>query len=503
MRFNIVTAKFEDQGVSPRKLAVAGSDRDLTWAALEAEATSLAGQIASFNLPAGTPVLIRGHKAADMVVAMVACMMLDLPYVPLDISIPDERVRGICAITGAQLAIDTWGTFPADVAIAMELGVLRKGQPVNAAQHTFDRPGDPVRYVIFTSGSTGEPKGVPITREAAGSFLEWMVKDFGLSDSDVFVNQASLSFDLSVYELYTSLHLGASLLLNDAETAKDAPRFLSRISRYGGSVWVSTPTFAYLYLTDPGFTGDLLPSLHSFLFCGESLPTMTATRLLDRFPRSRVLNTYGPTEATVATTMINVTREALKKYGDMPVGYPKRDTVVRTVVPDGSTASKENPGEIEIIGRNVSIGYMGMDALNATKYFVENGIRGFRTGDYGWFMDGILFFSGRRDEQVKLNGFRIELGDIAAQMLLVPGVADAIAVPLRRGGEVKRIIGFVRAEPGKQVNELKPLVHAHLIERLPLYMVPADLVFIEAFPVNSSHKTDRQALIDFYLARLS
>lgn len=248
MRFNIVTAKFEDGGTDPRKLAVAGSDRDLTWAALRQEATALAEQIGALGVPAGTPVLVRGHKSADMVVTMVACMMLDLPYVPLDLSIPDERVRGIRTITGAQLAIDVQGTFPAEVAIAMERGALRKGHAVNTRQHTFNRPGDPVRYVIFTSGSTGEPKGVPITREAAGSFLEWMAKDFGVSSSDVFVNQASFSFDLSVYELFTSLHLGASLLLNDAATAKDAPRFLSRIAHYGGTVWVSTPTFAYLYL---------------------------------------------------------------------------------------------------------------------------------------------------------------------------------------------------------------------------------------------------------------
>lgn len=503
MHFNIVTATFEEVGVNPDKLAVAGSDRDLLWSELAKEATALAERINGLGTPAGVPVLVRGHKSADMVVAMIACMMLDLPYVPLDLSVPDERVRRIRLITGAQLAIDVSGNFPAEMAMSIEKGVLRENHAVNSGQQTFNRPEDPVRYVIFTSGSTGEPKGVPITREAAEAFLEWMTKDFGISDLDVFVNQASFSFDLSVYELFTSLHLGATLLLNDVETAKDASKFLERISRYGGTVWVSTPTFAYLYLTDPGFIGDQLPSIHTFLFCGEALPSMTAQRLLERFPHTRVLNSYGPTEATVATTLVDVTGEVLEKYDDMPVGYPKRGTVVRTVVPSGGIASKDSPGEIEIIGRNVSIGYMGMSALNAEKFFVEDGVRGFRTGDFGWFQDGILFFSGRRDEQVKLNGFRIELGDIAAQMLDVPGVADAIAVPLRRGGEVKRIVGFVRAAPGFQADGLKPAIHAHLLERLPAYMVPADITFVEAFPVNSSHKTDRQALIDLYLARLS
>jgi D-alanine--poly(phosphoribitol) ligase subunit 1 len=362
------------------------------------------------------------------------------------------------------------------------------------------RVQDPVRYIIFTSGSTGEPKGVCITREAAASFLEWMTSSFNFSAEDVFVNQAPFSFDLSVYELFTCLHLGATLLLNDAATAKDAAAFLQRMARYHGSVWVSTPTFAYIYLTEPTFLQATCTSLHTFLFCGEALPKKTAERLLDRFPTARVLNTYGPTEATVATTLVNVDRDVLTRYADMPLGFPKPGTIVRTVGAKGE-ASKEEPGEIEIIGPNVSIGYLNNAGLNAEKFFVEHGTRGFRTGDFGWFKDGMLFFTGRKDEQVKLNGFRIELGDITAQLLAVPGVADAIAVPLRNRGEVRRIVGFVRPRPGVEAESLKPLLDEHLARELPAYMVPGDILFVNAFPVNNNHKTDRQALIELYLGR--
>jgi D-alanine--poly(phosphoribitol) ligase subunit 1 len=501
MRFDIVAARFEELDLAPDKLAVAGSDRDLSWSALREEVLVMAERIGQLGLPKGHPVIVRGHKEADMVVSMAACMMLDHPYIPLDLVVPEERVRRILAITGAQLAIDcSEQPLVYDVsAIAPHGQDVRR--PIDPAKGVPYRAEDPIRYIIFTSGSTGEPKGVRITREAAGAFLRWMSADFGFRASDVFINQAPFSFDLSVYELFTSLHIGGTLLLNDGDTAKDSKRFLHRVTRYGGSVWVSTPTFAYLYLTEPAFTGEQVPSVHSFLFCGEALPKMTASRLLDRFPSSRVLNTYGPTEATVATSLIDVTREVLAKYPDMPVGYAKRECTLRCTTPDGAEATKEAPGEIGIIGPHVSIGYLNNDALNAEKFFVVDGQRAFRTGDYGWFQDGILFFNGRRDEQVKLNGFRIELGDITAQMLTVPGVADAIAVPLKAGETVKRIIGFVRPGPGSDVALLRPLIEQRLRKELPAYMVPADISFVDAFPVNSSHKTDRKALIEGYINR--
>lgn len=498
MRFDIITGTFEDTDRDPTKLAVIGSDRALTWNDLHAEVGEWITRLDSIGLPPGHPVLVHGHKRAEMVAAMLACIALDHPYIPLDMVVPLERIERIRALTGSQVLLNCSGA-PAEVKapIVLEEAQVVKRTPCTFGSDVIARPHDPIRYIIFTSGSTGEPKGVQITREAAASFLRWMTEDFGFTSSDVFVNQAPFSFDLSVYELFTALHSGATLLLNDAATCKDSALFLDRVRRFGGSVWVSTPTFAYLYLTEPRFVAEEVPSLRSFLFCGEALPKLTAQRLLDRFPWSRVLNTYGPTEATVATTLIDVTREVLARYPDMPVGFPKPEGIVRTV-PRGT---KDEPGEIEILGPHVSIGYFKNAALNAEKFFVEDGMRGFRTGDYGYFLDGILFFNGRRDEQVKLNGFRIELGDITAQMLAVPGVADAIAVPLKSGETVKRIVGFIRPGGAVVESELRAVVLAHLKRSLPEYMVPGDIAFVEAFPVNASHKTDRKALIDLYMKR--
>lgn len=503
MRFNIVAAKFEDADIDPDKLALAGSDRDLNWLELQTEVLEMTERIEALHLPKGAPVAIRGHKEAGMVVAIMACISLDHPYIPIDVMVPADRVQRMLAISGSQLVFDC-SESPLHYAcptMLMDGSVQHHGvSPANIIPY---RNEDPLRYIIFTSGSTGEPKGVCISRDAAQAFLLWTSSDFGFTAQDVFVNQAPFSFDLSVYELFTSLHIGGTLLLNDAGTAKDSKVFLERLKRYGGTVWVSTPTFAYLYLTEPDFNGEQASSIHTFLFCGEALPKMTAQRLLDRFPNSRVLNSYGPTEATVATSLVDVTLQVLAKYPDMPVGAPMRGSQLLTETPDGEEATKEAPGEILIIGDNVSTGYIGNSDLNEQKFFFAEDKRGFRTGDYGWFEAGLLFFNGRQDEQVKLNGFRVELGDITAQMLSVPGVADAIAVPLKVGGSVKRIIGFVRPMPGSVTEEeLRLRINVQLKKELPDYMVPADIAFIDAFPVSSSHKTDRKALITGYLSRL-
>jgi D-alanine--poly(phosphoribitol) ligase subunit 1 len=323
-------------------------------------------------------------------------------------------------------------------------------------------------------------------------------KDFGLKTAEVYMNPASFSFDVSMYELYGFLINGGTLVLNTEVEYKNPNLFLERIKKYACTVWVSTPTFAYLYLSDPRFNGKHLPALKTFLFCGESLPKKTAKMLLERFPGSRVLNTYGPTEATVATTLIEVTSEVLEKYKDMPVGYAKYTS---EVVIDNETQDQTEPGEIIITGDNVSIGYFNNPELNKEKYFIRNGKRSFRTGDYGYYKDNILFFSGRKDEQVKLHGYRIELGDINTQIAKHPKVKEAVTVPLKVGDTVKKLISFVQLkEQEANVTPLKTDIIETIKKVLPEYMIPGDIMMVSEFPVNNNLKIDKSKLIELYMA---
>jgi D-alanine--poly(phosphoribitol) ligase subunit 1 len=233
-----------------------------------------------------------------------------------------------------------------------------------------------------------------------------------------------------------------------------------------------------------------IKSLKTFLFCGEVLPSNTVKRIKNSFPSSIVLNTYGPTEATVATTLIEITSDILEKYSkNLPVGYVKENSKINLLDID-----EQNIGELEIVGDNVSIGYFKNEELNKQKFEKKYEKRSFRTGDFGYFEDGLLFFANRKDELIKLHGFRIELGEIDKELLSDKMVSESITIPLKRGNDVAKIISFVIGSKSLDIEVLKH----NISKNLPYYMIPSDIVVLDKFPYNSNHKIDKNELINIY-----
>ena len=497
MNFNIISREFEALNQSEKKLAIAGSDGDLNWFDFQKKVIAKKEILQTLNIPKGHPIIIYGHKQLDMVISVVACIMLELPYIPIDVVVPIDRIEKIKNITGCNVLINcSEDKIDIEFPIVIRKESINKITEPNFTNNTYYYPNDPIVYIIFTSGSTGEPKGVQITRSAAATFLDWMSNDFQFNSEDVFINQAPFSFDLSVFELFTFLYMGSSIILNTLEITKTHTQFIERIKKYKGSIWVSTPSFAYMYLTSPEFNGIELPYIKHFLFCGEALPKRTASLLLDAFSNAKVINTYGPTEATVATTIVDVTKEVLKKYKDMPVGYSKRNSYLLI---DNDTKNPSELGEIVIIGDNVTIGYFNNPELNSQKCFTHNGMRAFRTGDFGFMLDDMLFFGGRKDEQVKLNGYRIELGDITAQIQSIDFIKDAVTIPLKRLEVVKKIISFVTLKDGQKIVNYPIEIQSVLSKKLPAYMIPSEIIVLRELPVSNNHKIDKLKLTELYI----
>ena len=340
-------------------------------------------------------------------------------------------------------------------------------------------------YLIFTSGSTGEPKGVQISTEAVQSFVRWMCNDFGFHANEVFVNTAILSFDLSVFEVMTFSALGGTLLLNSSDTGANPNLLLPRIQKYSGTTWVSTPSFSLMY-SRLG-EDERLQSIRNFLFCGEVLPNPLAKSLLNNFPKAKVINTYGPTEATVATTLVFITPEIVEQHNPLPVGKSK---------PESDLLIEE--GEIVIVGPNVSVGYVNNPELNEQKFVNRNGQRAFKTGDVGYLKEGMLFFNGRNDDLVKLHGYRIELNEITSALNDLAYVAHGEAVALRRNGEVKKIVGLVQLAASKEIS--KESIQQDLEKTLPHYMIPSDIKQVEKIPLNQNGKADKKLLQEIYLS---
>ena len=475
MRFDLELLDFVDCDKDLNKLALSASDRDLTWDEFKNEVDAFKSEILKYNLPKGHPVVIYGHKEAKFLVSIVACISLGLPYIPVDTIYPKERLHKIINIVNSALLINT---------IDDTLDFNKEN--INTTYYL----DDPIIYIIFTSGSTGEPKGVQITQNSILDFNKWLDTDFKFSNDSVFMNQAPFSFDLSVYELIGFLSFGGTIVLNSRELLENHIEFFERLKKYSCNTWVSTPSFISKYLLSSEFTSNDIKSLQTFLFCGEVLPATTAKRILNSFPSSKVLNTYGPTEATVAITLIDITPAVIEKYSkSLPVGYVKENTVINLLDKDS-----ENVGEIEIVGDNVSIGYFKNEELNAQKFQAKYEKRSFRTGDFGYIEDNMLFFANRKDELIKLHGFRIELGEIDKEFTNNRNINESITIPLKRGTEVVKLITFIITNTQIDIEELKK----EISQILPYYMIPSDIIVLDKFPYNTNHKIDKNQLIEIY-----
>jgi len=352
-------------------------------------------------------------------------------------------------------------------------------------------------YVLFTSGSTGEPKGVIITLACLEHFIGWMLAEQQFSKrAEVFLNQAPFSFDLSVMDLYCSLVTGGTLFSISRDLIENPKKLYRALASSGVTTWVSTPSFAQMCLVEDKFAETMLPRVRRFLFCGETLAPQTAAQLLARFPQAQVWNMYGPTEATVATTSIHIDAAILEKYSPLPVGSVMPGTKIVIVDENGGELSANNRGEIIIAGPNVSPGYVGRPDLTARAFFEYRGLRAYKTGDLGRFRDSLLFFEGRIDEQIKLSGYRIELGDVEANLRALPTVRDAVVIPLMKNGAAQSLTAFVTLLARNETSDFK-LAHnlrSQLGERLPVYMLPRKFVFLDAFPMTANGKVDRAAL---------
>ncbi len=480
MKFDIAQGLFVEMSISPEHPAIDDGLKILSWREFESDVAKWVTRARTHGIARDIPLVIHGHKEVEFFVAMTGCLVIGAPFVPADTIYPKERLDRIIKISGAPYCYSTQTDH-----------FTRTDNHESKAL-----PEKNLAYIIFTSGSTGEPKGVQIGRESIVSLVTWMENHFELGSAPVFMNQAPFSFDLSMYEVMATLGMGGCCVMNDRQIASDSSRFLPRQRDAHITTWVSTPSFAYQQLINKQFNSEFLPTLHTFLFCGEPLPHALAKRLSDRFPECRIINTYGPTEATVATTSIVIDRDVLATYNPLPVGYSK---------PDCDLFVDPKTGELCIAGDHVMRGYLNRDDLNELMLFEHKGKRAFRTGDLGEIDDnGLIFCRGRIDEQVKFNGFRIELSDIDNALQRTKGISSAAVVALRRpDGAVGRLVGFVVLDAARDMADAELLTNykEKLAELLPAYMIPSELVLTADLPLSINHKVDRKKLAELYMQK--
>ena len=474
MRFDYQSWQVLDMDSHPNKMMLSASDGDFTWQQIYQRAMDLKNQFIESGASQNHPVVLHGHKQSDMIAGMLGCMMGDIPFVPVDTLMPQDRIQSIVKRSGACIVMDCTSNT---------LQHLPNATPIILSEK--------VAYILFTSGSTGEPKGVCVTQKNLASFARWMVNDFDLAPDDVFLNQAVFSFDLSVTEIVSTFSVGGTLVCLQSDAS--AETILTKLQNYGVTFWVSTPSFMRQFLLQDGFDSAGCPTIKKIWFCGEALPLQTISVLKHRFGNTvRIFNNYGPTEATVAFTTVEMTEKWIDS-GIVPIGYAMGGGRVDIDNPDAN-----GHGEIILVGSSVALGYLNQPELTVEKFMDTQldgqATRAYRTGDVGYMMDGVLYYGGRSDDQLKLHGYRIEIGDIEHALSQLKGCTGSAVLPLMRKGQVARLVGIVSGKLTLSQSDMKTL----LGQSIPDYMIPSEIVSLEALPLTVNGKVDKRKLLELY-----
>ncbi|MBF6482176.1 non-ribosomal peptide synthetase, partial [Nocardia cyriacigeorgica] len=477
-------------------LRFAGSP-DLTYAELAARANRLARALIARGVGPESLVGLHIRRSPELVIAMYAVLAAGAAYVPLDPDHPADRTAHIIA-TARPACVLTAGDRPdlADgVVPVLDLDELPADGPTgpiwDRERGTALRPAHPA-YVIFTSGSTGKPKGVVVSHAAIVNRLVWMQRAYRLTPADVVLQKTPATFDVSVWEFFWPLQIGATLVLAQPDGHRDPAHLRAVIAEYGVTTAHFVPSMLEAFLAHQDMAAET--SLRTVFASGEALPASLAQRLRV-LTGARLHNLYGPTEAAVDVTFHEVTDADTVS---VPIGAPVFNTRVYALdsrlrpVPVGA------PGELYLSGVQLARGYAGAPGLTAARFVADPfgdqpGERLYRTGDVvRWTTNGELEYLGRTDFQVKLRGLRIEPGEIEAVLGAVDSVVRAVVVVRDDHGVGEQLVAYVvEAEPDTVTPER---LRAAAARALPGYMVPAAYVVLDALPVNASGKLDRAAL---------
>ncbi|MEV4130350.1 amino acid adenylation domain-containing protein, partial [Nocardia sp. NPDC049707] len=484
---------------TPDALAVIFGETTLSYAELDTRARELATELAGRGVGPESLVAVAMRRSIDLVVAIYAVLRAGGAYVPIDPDHPAERneyvlssANPVCVLTTTRDRFETAADVP-----LVAVDELRDSTTVRV-EGPLVRPDNPA-YVIYTSGSTGRPKGVVITHRQMANQFRWAQRTYPHDTGDAVLHKTPITFDISTWELFWPLHTGAAVVIAEPDGHRD-PAYLARmIDEYSVTTVHFVPSMLDTFLDEAGSAAAEHPSLRRVFAAGEALSAEVAAKFAAVLPGTRLLNWYGPAEATVVTAH---PAESVAGVA-VPIGMPVANTQVHVLDRQLRPVPLGAAGELYIDGVQLARGYLGAPALTAERFVAApNGQRLYRTGDMvRWITQlspngappdcGALEYLGRSDFQVKLRGQRIELGEIETVLL---GHADVqrAAVALVRGGTGDRLVAYVVAVPGADIDKDALLAHAR--EALPSYMVPAAVVTLAEMPLNASGKLDRKAL---------
>ncbi len=487
---------------TPDAVAAIAASGEVTYAELVERVRAASRALRDAGVAPGALVGLSVSRDLGMLVGALGIVGAGSAYVPLDPEYPDERLAYIARESRLRaLLVDAGEEREARDRLALDdtcalfaidgQGVVTGGRASTATETSDDEafvapPDDGLMYVIFTSGSTGRPKGVAVPHAGVVNFLRAVAHAPGFAPYDRLLAVTTLSFDIAVLELYLPLTRGGSVVIADADDAHDGDALVELMERHQVTVMQATPS-TWRLLIESGWEGAASTGFRAF--CGgEPLPPALAEQLLPRV--AELWNLYGPTETTVWST-----RERVVAGEPITIGRPLENTTLHVLSAGLQPQPPGVAGELCIGGAGVTAGYLNRPELTTERFIDTPWGRVYRTGDLATFLpDGRVLCLGRLDDQVKVNGHRVELGEVEAVLEEQRGVRHAaVRVSAREGGDA-RLIAYVVPQPGATI--LGSAVRRALRDVLPDYMVPSIVLPIDRLPLTPNGKVDRRALPD-------
>jgi amino acid adenylation domain-containing protein len=510
----------------PDAVALVMAEERLTYGELEAASNRLARLIRETGCRRGDRVCLFVPKTPAAIVAELAALKADCAYVPIDTASPAPRVELIvesaepalilAAAPAAKLLDDVLATQGGrsvtvgsldDEALAGEhfqsVFAARDQAAQDASPLTWENTPDDAAHILFTSGSTGTPKGVVIKHANVVAFVEWAADYFGTKPGDRVSGHPPLHFDLSTFDIYATFLAGAELHLVPA-TANLVPHKLAELIRTSElTQWFAVPsTFTFMAkfgVVQPG----AFPSLERVLWCGEVLPTPILIEWMRAVPQATFTNLYGPTEATIASSYYTMPSGPASETEPIPIGVPCAGEELLVLDEKLEPVPQGEIGDLFIAGVGLSPGYWRDEEKTSAAFVPDPRAPGsderiYRTGDLAKVLDdGLVYFLGRADSQIKHRGYRIELGEIETALGAMDELAEVAVVGVDTGGfEGTAICCAYAPAEGQTVEPVR--LGEKLRKVLPPYMVPGRWVALEVLPKNVNGKIDRRGLRELF-----
>ena len=489
---------FEQQVArTPQAVALVLGSEELTYEQLNRRANHLAARLRALGVGPESLVAICVDRSLEMLIGILGVLKTGGAYVPLDPAYPKERLSFLF--------------FDTDVKFVISQEHLLERLPDHAAEVIYPDPielesfdstiphGENLAYVIYTSGSTGTPKGVMIQQRALAARAFALSKYYQLKPGERLLQFVSMSFDAMAEEVFPTLTSGATLVLHRNPTSIPPLQLMRECEQSGVTMLHIPPSYWQPLIDELLASGEPVPAwIKLFITGGERISLeRLAGWIRNTKHASRIVNAYGPTEATITATLHDVplTGVALERLASLPIGQPIENTPIYLL---DSGLELMPAGEMYIGGIGLARGYLNDPATTAEKFIPnlfaqEPGARLYRTGDRARYLpDGSIEFLDRLDNQIKIRGFRVEPGEIEARLTLHPGVGSAIVVPWEQSPGEKLLVAYVVPREGRRASAGE--LRTFLSEQLPDYMVPGLFVSLDQWPLTTTGKVDRKAL---------